>query len=194
MNTESILRYRISAACGLVALALLITSPLAGQQAKPETAAPSAPVFSATTRMVTVDVVVKDKHGHPVADLTAQDFQVLEQVPPKRGDHEEKLANFLAVNPAAILADSQHHAFKMPAGVYSNLVTTRLTVPPTILLLDGLNTEGDSGTQARHQMVKMLASIPPPTLRSRFFFWAMTWNCCRASLKIPRCCAPPLKK
>ena len=149
MNAESILRQPLSASHALVALAVLIGSPLAGQQAKPETAAPSAPVFSATTRMVTVDVVVKDKHGHPVPDLTAQDFQVFEQVPPKRGDHEEKIANFLAVNPAAILAESQQHALKMPAGVYSNLVTTRLTVPPTILLLDGLNTEGDSGTLPR---------------------------------------------
>jgi VWFA-related protein len=133
------------------------------QQAKPETAPPEAPVFRVTTRMVTVDVVAKDKHGHTVPDLTAQDFQVFEQVAQKRGEHEEKIAGFLAVNHAAIVASSQQHAIKMPAGVYSNLVTTRLTVPPTILLLDALNTEGDSGTQARHQMVKMLASIPPDT-------------------------------
>jgi VWFA-related protein len=146
----------------VVPAVLLIASPLTGQ-AKQETTEPPAPAFRATTRMVTVDVVAKDRHGHPVPDLTAQDFQVFEQVPPKRGDHEEKIANFLAINPAAILADSQHHSLQMPAGVYSNLVTTRLTVPPTILLLDGLNTEGDSGTQARHQMIKMLASIPPDT-------------------------------
>ncbi len=146
----------------VVPAVFLIAGPLTGQ-AKQETAAPAAPAFRATTRLVTVDVVAKDKHGHPVPDLTAQDFQVFEQIAQKRGEHEEKIANFLAVNPAAILADSQHHALKMPAGVYSNLVTTRLTVPPTILLLDGLNTEGDSGTQARHQMVKMLASIPPDT-------------------------------
>src|ERR1700687_506184 len=158
------MRRLVSAVFALVVLTLsLIASPLLGQQAKPETAPPPSPPFQVTTRMVTVDVVAKDRHGHTVPDLTTQDFQVFEQVPPKRGDHEEKIANFLAVNPAAILADSQHHALKMPAGVYSNLVTTRLTVPPTILLLDGLNTEGDSGTQARHQMVKMLASIPPNT-------------------------------
>src|SRR5439155_11296374 len=37
----------------------------------------------------------------------------------------------------------------------------RLPVPPTILLLDGLNTDADSGMQVRTLMVKMLASIPP---------------------------------
>lgn len=160
MKTESLAGRLIASA----ALALFLgVSALSGQDSKPGTAAGTTPVFRATTRMVTVDVVVKDKHGHPVTGLTAEDFQVFEQVPPKRGDTEEKIAGFLAVNPAAILAESQQHGFKMPAGVYSNLVTTRLTVPPTILLLDGLNTEGDSGTQARHQMVKMLASVPPNT-------------------------------
>jgi VWFA-related protein len=114
--------------------------------------------------MVTVDVVAKDKHGHTVPDLTAKDFQLFEQIPSKKGEHEQKIAGFLQVNRAAILASSKQNAQqKMPAGVYSNLVTTRLTVPPTILLLDGLNTEADSGTQARQQMVKMLASIPADT-------------------------------
>ncbi len=161
MRTKSFVRPLISPCVGLV---LLLTGGLLeGQASKPGSTAPTAPVFRVTTRMVTVDVVVKDKHGHTVPDLTAQDFQVFEQVPPKKGDHAQKIIGFLAVNRAAIVASSQKNAIKMPPGIYSNLVTTRLTVPPTILLLDGLNTEGDSGTQARRQMVKMLASIPPDT-------------------------------
>jgi len=160
MKTGSLARHVIPAA--LLAV-LLIASELRGQATKSGTATESTPLFRSTTRMVTVDVVAKDKHGHPVPDLTAQDFQVFEQVPPKRGDQEKKIAGFLAVSPAAILAESKQQAFKMPTGVYSNLVTTRLVVPPTILLLDGLNTEGDSGTQARHQMVKMLAQVPANT-------------------------------
>jgi len=164
MRPHSFTRRFISASGALATLTILLTgSPLIGQQAKPDTTSSEAPVFRVTTRMVTVDVVAKDKHGHTVPNLTAQDFQVFEQVAQKRGEHEEKIAGFLAVNHEAIVASSQQHAIKMPAGVYSNLVTTRLTVPPTILLLDALNTEGDSGTQARHQMVKMLASIPPDT-------------------------------
>ncbi len=163
MKRESFARHLIRVFAGSLTLFFfLIGSSLSGQEAKPETPAP-APVFRTTTRLVTVDVVAKDKHGHMVPDLTAQDFQVFEQIPPKHGDQEQKIANFLAVSPAAILAESKQQALRMPTGVYSNLVTTRLTVPPTILLLDGLNTEGDSGTQARHQMVKMLASVPPNT-------------------------------
>ena len=147
-----------------IALGLFVSAgSLAAQESKSEKAG-SAPVFRVTTRMVTVDVVAKDKHGHPVPDLTAQDFEVFEQVPPKKNDREQKITGFLQVNHEAILASSkQNRMQKMPAGVYSNLVTTRLAVPPTILLLDSLNTESDSGTQARRQMVKMLASIPEDT-------------------------------
>jgi VWFA-related protein len=164
MKSRSFLRHLISALGAFTTAACFLAgSPLGfGQEQKSEPAAP-APVFRVTTRLVTVDVVAKDKHGHTVPNLTAEDFRIFEQVAQKRGQHEEKIAGFLAVNHEAIVASSQQHAVKMPAGVYSNLVTTRLTVPPTILLLDGLNTEGDSGTQARHQMVKMLASIPPDT-------------------------------
>lgn len=49
----------------------------------------------------------------------------------------------------------------MPAGVYSNLVTMqKAQVPPTILLMDGLNTSLSAQMQVHRQMVKLLASIP----------------------------------
>jgi len=83
MKTQS-LAGRLIAAALLSVLFSFNGSGLHGQATKPATAAESTPVFRSTTRMVTVDVVVKDKHGHPVQDLTAQDFQVFEQVPPKR--------------------------------------------------------------------------------------------------------------
>ena len=151
---------------GLVAIVFYASgSLLQAQDAKSETANAAVPTFRVTTRMVTVDVVAKDKHGHPVPGLTAEDFEIFEQVPTnKKKDQEEKISGFLAVNHEAIVASSkQSRMQKLPAGVYSNLVTTRLAVPPTILLLDALNTESDSGTQARQQMVKMLASIPADT-------------------------------
>ena len=111
---------------------VIMGNQLTAQESKPGTAS-ATPTFRATTRLVTVDVVAKDKHGHPLPGLTAGDFQVFEQVPPKHGDLEQKIAGFLAVSPAAILAESKQSSLRMPPGVYSNLVTTRLTVPPTIL-------------------------------------------------------------
>src|SRR6266480_4694768 len=49
----------------------------------------------------------------------------------------------------------------LPAGVYTNLVTTKnLSAPPTILLVDGLNTDATSQVQVRQKMVRLLASAP----------------------------------
>jgi VWFA-related protein len=150
----------------LICLGILVH---AQQTTAPANAGPSGrpaevPTFKATTRLVTVDVVARDKHGHVVPDLTEKDFQVFEQLATKKGEHEQKINGFLVINHDAIVAASREQTQpKVPAGIYTNLVATRLAVPPTILLLDGLNTEADSGTQARRQMVKMLASIPSDT-------------------------------
>jgi hypothetical protein len=49
----------------------------------------------------------------------------------------------------------------MAPGVYTNLVTmNRVPVPPTIILVDALNTDRASLLQVRQQLVKILASIP----------------------------------
>jgi len=150
----------------LTGIALIVPCPLAGQESKtnPSNAsgAPTA-TFRVFTRLVTVEVVAKDRQGHPIPGLAAKDFRLFEQIPPKREEREQTIRGFTEVNPQAIAQASKQSVLKMPAGVFSSLVSVRLEVPPTILLLDGLNTEGDSGLQARRQMVKMLASIPADT-------------------------------
>src|ERR1041385_2647089 len=108
------------------------------------------PTFKATTRLVTVEVVAKDRHGKIIPDLTEKDFQVFEEAPPAKGERPQKISGFVVVNHDAIVAASkQGTKLNLPTGVYTNLVSARLSVPPTILLLDGLNTEADSGTQDR---------------------------------------------
>jgi VWFA-related protein len=153
-----------------LSVAFALGTPAHGQESKPAVASASGgsgdavATFKATTRLVTVDVVAKDKHGKIIPDLTEKDFQVFEEVLPKKGEHSQKISGFVAINNETILAASkQGTKLKLPAGVYTNLVGTRLGVPPTILLLDGLNTEAESGTQARRQMLKMLVSIPQDT-------------------------------
>jgi VWFA-related protein len=156
-----------------LALIFLPTSPLEGQAAKQANpaapaqarspSAPVGPVLKVTTNLVTVDVVVTDHRGGIVPDLTAKDFQVFEQVPGKKGQQEQKISQFEFVSQASSAAATKQGP-KIPAGVYTNMINTRrLPVPPTVLLVDGINTEVDAGMQARRQMVKMLASIPPDT-------------------------------
>jgi len=113
-----------------------------------------------TTRLVTVDVVARDRHGNPVRDLTVNDFQIVEQA----GSHkdQQKIASFRLLDRALTKApDSERAALQLPAGVYTNLVTTKsLSAPPTILLVDGLNTDATTQLQVRQKMVRLLASSP----------------------------------
>jgi len=61
----------------------------------------------------------------------------------------------------AKIADPERASRQLPAGVYTNLVTTKsLSAPPTILLVDGLNTDATTQLQARQKMVRLLASAP----------------------------------
>ena len=116
--------------------------------------------FKAASRMVTVEVVAKDHQGHTLTGLTANDFQVFEQLPGKHGQVPQKIAGFHAISVKDVAA---HDAGRttLPPGVYSNLVTMdKVPVPPTVLLLDGLNTDSTAQMQVHQQMVKMLSSIP----------------------------------
>jgi VWFA-related protein len=130
--------------------------------AAPATAAPAQPVttFKANANMVTIEVVVRDKQGHPVPGLTAKDFEVSEQIPPKKDQKPESIASFQAVSMADLRTRSRK-ATQMPPGVFTNLVTLQnMTVPPTILLIDGINTSFTAQMQMHRQMIKLLGSIP----------------------------------
>lgn len=128
------------------------------QQALPRSGQEPPAVLKATTRLVTVDVVAKDRKGNAVRDLKADEFQVIEQS--GSGKSQQHIATFLLLDRALAEApDSQKTALRLPAGVYTNLVTTKsLSAPPTILLVDGLNTEASAQLQVRRKMVQLLAS------------------------------------
>jgi VWFA-related protein len=120
----------------------------------------SPAVLKVTTRLITVDVVARNHHGDAVRDLKSSDFQIIEQA----GSHkaQEQIASFRLLDRGmAKAADSEKAALQLPAGVYANLVTNKsLSVPPTILLLDGLNTDPTAQVQVRQKMVHLLASAP----------------------------------
>jgi VWFA-related protein len=162
-------RLPLSLSAGILAL-LAAVAHGQSQEAKPtptpdtSTQSPQSaqpiPLFKVTTRMVVLQVLARDRQGHPVPGLTATDFQVFEEVPPKRDRRPQQIAAFQFVNIAAIAA-ADKGLVPMPAGVYSNLVSMqKKPVPPTVLLVDGINTSYTAQMQVHRQMVKMLASIP----------------------------------
>ena len=131
-----------------------------GQQAATRSAQEPPAVLKVTTHLVTVDVVARDHKGNAVRDLKADELQVTEQT--GSGKSQQRVATFRLLDRALGEGpDSERAALELPVGVYTNLVTTRsLSVPPTILLVDGLNTDAATQVQVRRKMVQLLASSP----------------------------------
>lgn len=97
-----------------------------------------------STRLVLVDVVVTDKHGQPVLGLQSANFVLEEKGKP------QKIAVFTPPGQSA-----PPTAPSLPPGVYSNRAQFRSPVgPPTVILLDAVNTPLENQAEARTQMLK----------------------------------------
>jgi VWFA-related protein len=142
--------------------------PLPPPKAGPSSSSQSPPVAPQTparpsaiktqTRLITVDVIATDGHGNPVRNLTQEDFQVSEE-------HlgAQKIARFEFID-TAVAADATGVAQPVAApGVFSNRPATRLKVPPTVLLMDALNTGTQQQIQVRRDMILFLKKLPADT-------------------------------
>src|SRR5579871_2777558 len=137
------------------------SQPPAQQQSQMIMTQDQTPVIKVTTRLVQISVVVHDKKGNPISDLTKDDFAVFEK------GQEQKISVFSKeVNqaPAANLAP-------LPDGVVSNRLanaksggTAHLVALPnslTVILLDGLNTKFSDQHYAKEALVKFLNQLQP---------------------------------
>jgi VWFA-related protein len=121
------------------------------------------PAFTLRTysRMVSLELVVKDSKGNHIQGLKPEDFQIFEQTPARSRDkREQKIAEFREVHMAALAAPASIEA-QTPPGVFTNsLALQKDPVPPTIILVDGLNTDPQYQAQVHVQMTKMLRQLP----------------------------------
>ncbi len=158
-TTRNAVRFFFVATLLLYLCATAVSQEKNQPQTPPSQQEPPA-VLKVTTRLVTVDVVARDRHGNPVRDLTANDFQITEQAGSHKG--QQQIASFRLLDRALAKApDPERAALQLPAGVYTNLVTAKsLSAPPTILLVDGLNADATTQLQVRQKMVRLLASAP----------------------------------
>ncbi|MGE5326691.1 MAG: VWA domain-containing protein [Deltaproteobacteria bacterium] len=140
------------------------------QATKDKTSEPVS-TLRTTTRLVTLEVVVKDGHGKHVENLKADDFQIFEQTLSQgKQKYEQKIAAFHEVH-VADLSGNPAAQTRLPDGSYTNLVAMQKDpVPPTILLVDGLNTELKYQAQVHVQMIKMLRSLPSNVPTAVFLF------------------------
>jgi VWFA-related protein len=115
--------------------------------------------FKAATRLVTIDVAPRDQKGNSLRDLQPDDFEVIEQIEPKRDKYPQKITAFQTTSVAELATLDPGKPKKAP-GVYTNLVTmNRVPFPPTIILLDSLNRSSLADASSA-SIIKMLSSIP----------------------------------
>jgi VWFA-related protein len=123
--------------------------------------AQSGYVLKVTTRLVTLDLIATDSHGDTVRDLKPEDLQIFEEHKAQQKiehfEYFEKLAG-------AGAPGNSTHAIRKPANVLSNqLPLDLLKIPPTVLLMDSLNTQTSNQALGRAHMIQLLRTLPPDT-------------------------------
>ncbi|MDR3720837.1 MAG: VWA domain-containing protein [Candidatus Acidoferrales bacterium] len=138
------------------------------QVAVPQQNAPSAqqaPTASGTlktnTRLITVDVVATDSHGNVMRGLKPEDFQVNEE-----HAGQQKVVQFSFVDASANSSPAPPGGLIAPPAapyIYTNLLPERMRVPPTVMLMDALNTNIQNQSEVHQHMVMLLKTLPAST-------------------------------
>ena len=144
--------------------------PRQNAKAREPQAASASHSLKSETRLINVDVSVRDKHGNPVRGLKSSDFQIFDD-----GHGPQQIAGFEFIEPPAITAVSSPKAAAngsnttaaKPAPkidpVYSNRQYASLPVPPTGILLDPGNIAFQDQVTARLEVLKLLDKLPAQT-------------------------------
>jgi hypothetical protein len=165
-------------------------SPIPQTQSTQAESNPTEPMVTLQTfsRMVNIELVVKDSKGNHIKGLKPSDFRLFEQIPSQgKEKREQKIAELREIH-MADLRNEFVPAVPASPGVYSNGVQhPQDPGPPTILLVDGLNTAPEHQAQVHVQMLRMLRQLPS-NVPSQCFFSAAALRCCRASPRIRGFC------
>ncbi len=108
---------------------------------------PIAPTFQSKTRLVQVDVIVRNKNG-PVTMLNQDDFTLLDNGKPQK----------ISVFAVKGTQSSRQSAIPLPPGTVSNRVTRngQEAASSTVILIDRLNTQLADQRYANQKIVKFL--------------------------------------
>lgn len=116
--------------------------------ADPPPDAPPGPTLHAETRVVQIDVIVTDSQGKPVANLSKEDFTVLDQGKPRAID-------IFGVNRGQAGQSAMPSSSASSPSTPPNVFTNRNSGPPnipghsTVIVLDQLNVAYDPGNPPR---------------------------------------------
>jgi VWFA-related protein len=119
------------------------------------------PAIRVTTRLVQVNVIVHDKKGEPVSDLTKDDFVLF--------DHgkQQKISVFTMDSRKPLTKPVQ----PLPSNIFSNRLARKSETPTSVtaILIDGLNTRIQDQAHARAQLLKFLLQIQPQDRVALYF-------------------------
>jgi VWFA-related protein len=134
--------------------AMLLVPAIALAQSVPDDSAPPATI-QITSRIVYVDVVVRDDYGRIVRGLTERDFRVFEDGKPQKIDFFRDHTHDALPAPAQVTNKDGSLSFSNvePGGEQSTSVN--------IILFDFFNTAPQDQIYARKQMIRFLENLPP---------------------------------
>lgn len=112
-------------------------------------------VLRVTSRLVQVSVIAQDKHGKPVRDLTRDDFQLLDNKT-QRQISVFSLETSEPAPPSAPTPPPNPLSFSNRTGRALSKV-----IAPTVVVIDGLNTDPDDFTYARVSVIEFLRKMHP---------------------------------
>jgi VWFA-related protein len=129
-------------------------------QAKP--APPGATVLKSRSRLVLVDVLVKDRAGHAVHNLPQNAFRITEDNTP------QNIRSFEEVDAGTKSSTSRPAPPHLPPGVYTDYQPPVTSRALNILLIDALNTPTSDQAYLTEQLKHYLASAPAGTQTAIF--------------------------
>jgi len=126
--------------------------PLLVAAAGAQTSSQPDVILKATTRLIQVNVIVRDHHGDPVRDLKKEDFQIFDNGKPQP-------VSVFSMDSNAVLPEAQ----PLPENVFTNTLQQKGAVPSsvTVILIDALNTPWKDQAWSKQQLVKYLKTIHP---------------------------------
>lgn len=147
---------RLSFCIFIISIAALLISVTPVAHSQTATGQDQSPLtLKASTRMVVVDVVARDKKGSLVTQMKASDFRLLED------GKEQKLSVFSFQQPvigeAALPALS---AGPLPSNAFRNAPRFGANSALNVILLDALNSSMLEQAYVRSEMVRFLEKLP----------------------------------
>ncbi len=148
----------------ILSAALCLSAQQAGQPAQQPTPGPattqnngtlSGGSLKVTTRMVLVDAVVTNSSGEPVTGLQPSDFVVLE-------NGRQQVIRAFGARESLPAGRTQFVPRVVPPNVFTNIPDINLADgPPTVVLIDALNTLTKDQPYMRQQLISYLKSMGP---------------------------------